>query len=119
MRTLLTSDRRVQILRDIGVRIARQVSMPNGASYEERLEVAAKFLNGRGYLARWESDGASYLLHLSNCPYEQVALIDPVVCELDMALVTHLLGTDPERTAWSVGEDRHCTYAIPRQLDAS
>jgi len=109
----LSPAERSQMMQDIGEAIADQVTLPNVNSFEERVDAIVAFLNKQGYLARWEKqDGGGYLIHIANCPYEQVAAEHREVCIVDMALLTRLLGTRPERLKWFAENDRQCIYAV-------
>ena len=101
------------MMQDIGEAIADQVALPDVDSYEERVNAIVAFLNEQGYLARWEKqDGGGYLIHIANCPYEQVAAEHHEVCIMDMALMTRLLGAKPERIKWFAKNGHQCLYAI-------
>ncbi|MBN1977145.1 MAG: ArsR family transcriptional regulator [Anaerolineae bacterium] len=100
-----------QMMQDIGKRIASQANVPTKNGFENRLIAATKFLNELGYMARWEQhDNGDYLLHIANCPYEEVSKQDQQVCMIDMTLLTHLLGVSPERISWSAQGDQDCSY---------
>lgn len=101
-----------QMMERIGERIASQAAPASPDNLEARLTAAVEFMNGLGYMARWERDGNAYLLHAINCPYEHVSLQDDEICSIDLTLLTHLLGVSPERTSWTAHGDSHCTYAI-------
>jgi predicted ArsR family transcriptional regulator len=79
-----------------------------------RISSLVDFLNERGYLASWErEDSEGYLIHVANCPFEKVSEKHHEVCIADMTLLTHALGTQPERVAWAVSDEAHqCTYAV-------
>ena len=99
-------------MRSMGRQIASDAVLPQDGGFEGLIAAVVEFLNSKGYLARWEKNGNGYRLHVANCPYEQVALKHHEVCELDMAMLTHLLGTEPKRIAWPAGDAHHCTYTI-------
>jgi predicted ArsR family transcriptional regulator len=106
-----------QMMKNIGEHIASQATLVEGEDFEARLVAAVKFLNERGYLARWEQcNGGEYLLHITNCPYERVALQHHEVCTVDVTMFTRLLGTSPQRIDWAAENEHQCTYLIsPRQ----
>ena len=102
-----------QMMKRIGEHIADQAALPNEGDFEARLIATVEFLDRQGYLARWErGDEGDYLLHIANCPYEQVARQYNEVCTIDLTLLTHLLGTSPQRITWAAQGDHQCTYAI-------
>jgi DeoR family suf operon transcriptional repressor len=102
-----------QLMKNIGERIASRADLSRKDGLEIRLIAVTDFLNGLGYMARWEqqADG-DYALHVANCPYEEVAHQDHQICTIDMTLLTHLLGTSPQRVSWSVQGDQDCSYLI-------
>ncbi len=112
-RSHLSADEVEQILRDIGERIADQAPSPGEGDFEDRLIAAVGFLDELGYMAHWEHDATgAYLLHIVNCPYEQVAREHHEVCAMDESMLTHLLGTPPRRISWAALGERECTYVI-------
>jgi DeoR family suf operon transcriptional repressor len=102
-----------QMMKRIGERIASQAVLPDGGDFEARLAAVVEFLDQLGYMARWERcDDGDYLLHIANCPYEQVAGHHDEVCKIDMRMLTCLLGTSPRRITWAAQGDYQCTYSI-------
>jgi predicted ArsR family transcriptional regulator len=114
VRSRLSSAEEVdQMMKRIGERIASQAVLPDGGDFGARLVAAVEFLDGLGYMARWERrEEGDYLLHVANCPYERVAGQDHEICTMDLALLTRLLGISPQRITWAAEGDYQCTYAI-------
>jgi len=87
-----------------------------GLAIEERLEAVTRFLNERGYLARWEvneNDGdGGYLLHKCNCPYAGVSDQHNELCLMDQALINQLMGESCQRTQSMAADARCCTYRV-------
>ena len=111
VRTYLSPAEVEQMMQDIGKRIASQADVPAQDGFEDRLVAAIKFLNELGYMARWEHhDNGDYLLHIANCPSEEVSRQDQQICTIDMTLLTHLLDVSPERISWSAQGDQGCSY---------
>ena len=83
---------------------------------EERLDRVADFLNRRGYLARWETNGDSadggYLLYKYNCPYSGVSGEHRELCVMDQMLIDELLGRHCCRTRSMAENSNCCTYAV-------
>jgi len=97
----------------IGRRIASEVRIPKGASFEERVVVAVEFMDRRGYMAHWErADDGRYFVHVANCPYEGVARRHSEVCEIDHTLLTELLGPRLAEIDRIADPPHHCTYLI-------
>jgi predicted ArsR family transcriptional regulator len=80
---------------------------------EQRLALAARYLSEKGYLATWEHrDNGTYLLHVSNCPFEGLPAEHNELCEMDMRLISMLLQRDACRIAHAAGGDHRCSYLI-------
>jgi predicted ArsR family transcriptional regulator len=88
---------------------ARIPSVP----FNERLNMVVTYLNDNGYGAHWEQLPEGYLLHTSNCPYHSVAHNDLTLCEMDMRLISSLLGIVPRRVYHLADGDASCSYLIP------
>jgi predicted ArsR family transcriptional regulator len=113
MHSHLSPDEVDQMMKHIGEHIASQTVLPDEEDFEAKLAAAVEFLNKLGYMARWEhhSDGG-YLLHIANCPYEQVARQDHEICKIDRTLFIRLLGVSPQRISWAAQGDHQCIYVI-------
>ena len=112
-RAQFSPDKVERMMKRIGERIADQATIPAGGDFNARLAATVEFLNGLGYMDRWEqSDDGDYLLHIANCPYERVSRQDRVVCTMDLAMLTRLLGTSPQRITSAAQGDHQCTYVI-------
>lgn len=57
-----------------------------------RLSFAIQRLNEMGYRARWEAHAAGPRLILGHCPYADILPQQPLLCALDAALLSTLLG---------------------------
>lgn len=87
------------------------------ASLEQRVKNAVEFLNEKGYLARMEEEGDSFVLFTLNCPYSGVAERHRELCSMDLRLISTLVGAPivPD-TRLSDGGCR-CTYRIVSQSE--
>lgn len=112
MQVCLSSAEVDGIMRRIGERIADQAALLDTGGFETRVAAVVEFLDGLGYMARLEPCDGGYLLHIVNCPYEQVADEHNVVCKMDARMLACLLGTSPQRVAWAVQDDDRCVYSI-------
>ncbi len=83
-----------------------------GETLEQALDRAESFLNDNGYVAHWEQSPEGYLLHTCNCPYEGSPSGNPELCEMDLELVSRLLGQTPERVGRLVEGFNSCAYLI-------
>jgi predicted ArsR family transcriptional regulator len=113
LRSCLSAAEVDQMMERIGERIASQVTFSDADDFEARLAATVEFLDGMGYMARWERrDDGDYWLHIANCPYEQVASQHDEVCTMDLRMLTHLLGRSPRRISWTARGDHQCIYVI-------
>jgi predicted ArsR family transcriptional regulator len=113
VRLHLSDDEVEEMMKRIGKRIASGVTIPKSADLEERVVIAANFMDERGYMAHWETNGdGNYLIHVANCPYEGVARRHGEVCEIDQTLLKELLGVSSEEIRRTTSPPHHCTYVI-------
>jgi predicted ArsR family transcriptional regulator len=113
LHTCLSPAKVNQLMERIGERIASQAPpLTKGSDFETRLIAAIEFLDKLGYMAHWERRDDDYLFHIVNCPYEKVSSHDQDICDVDLSLLTHLLGTPPQRVSWSAQGDSKCTYVV-------
>lgn len=86
--------------------------LPAHSAVEDRLQHAVEFLNQRGYLARWETSGDSFVVYNLNCPYSRVADQHPELCIMDQRLMTHLLGASATPTSRLSEGGCRCAYRV-------
>jgi len=106
------------IMEGLATNMAEEASIPDGP-LEERLDKAVEYLNSRGYDAKWEVKGPDYLLHTRNCPYHQVVQGTDILCDMDIRLVSTLLGVVPRRHSHIMAGDSSCAYLIPGRSNVS
>jgi len=85
-------------------------------STTQRLEVVVEYLNSHGYDAMWEDDKEGYLLHTSNCPYHDVAKDNDVLCQMDLRLISSLMGVVPRRLSRVSCGEATCSYLFPYEV---
>ncbi|MCC7355110.1 MAG: ArsR family transcriptional regulator [Anaerolineae bacterium] len=113
LKITLQPTRMVRMLQNIATREASEFSaLAPEASLEERLDKIAEFLSERGYLARWEKANDRYLLHALNCPYAGAAESHHELCELDLTLVSQLLGVKARRVSRMAEGDNRCSFVV-------
>ncbi len=100
------------IIEGIATDMADEADIPSG-SISERLEAVVDFLNTKGYDARWETDSHGYILYTQNCPYHHVAQEHQNLCELDIQLISKMLGIVPRLRSRISQGDKTCSYLIP------
>ncbi len=79
-------------------------------SDEDYLQQVTEFLTAHGYLATWERQEDTLVLHTCNCPYAGVAEYHPELCCMDMHLVSELTGQTPQYTTRLLNGTGRCTY---------
>lgn len=101
------------VMKNIAGRIAGEFPPgPPGESLSARLGRVVSFLDGKGYMVRYEAGGAGYTLYVTNCPYRDVVQNHEQVCKIDVNLFARLLGVAPERVSRVTSEDGTCTFHI-------
>lgn len=100
------------IIEGIADDMAKTAIIPEG-NLRERLDAVVEFLNTKGYEANWETSSAGYLLHTQNCPYHIAAQSNESLCQLDMRLVSKMLGIVPRLKSRISQGDETCSYLIP------
>ena len=102
------------ILEGVAQQMANAAHIPD-VPLNERLDMAVEYLNTRGYEASWEADRQDYILLTSNCPFHQIAKEHNALCDMDMRLVSSLLGVVPRRLSHVLAGEDTCAYRIPSQ----
>ena len=101
------------MLRGMAVRMAAQARMPGAdAKPEQRLTAAVTYLNECGYVADWTQEDEHFVLRTRNCPYHEVSKQHSELCNMDLMLVSQLLGTQPSRRERMAEGDPVCSYVI-------
>ena len=82
----------------VGKRIAGE-SVVSGQPLMRRLVSTIERLNGMHYQARWEAGAEGPRIVLGHCPYAGLVERYPQLCQMDVALLSELLGGDVRQTA--------------------
>jgi len=85
----------------------------------ERLDQVIAYLNDNGYNATWEPNDDGYVLYTHNCPYHQLAHKTDTLCNMDMRLISSMLGVVPRMTSRVADGDATCAYQIPAAITES
>lgn len=99
---------------DIGAEIAEPYEKDiANKSLDERIRLIKTAMTKEGFIVEVKKNEDAYILTSLSCPYYQVGLDHPVVCNLDHTLINRLLGSKIEPdTCICEGSDR-CTFHIP------
>jgi DeoR family suf operon transcriptional repressor len=82
------------------------------ASGRSRAEWTEAFLEERGYFPKLRHTGDELKLHLTNCPYHEIAEHVPEMCCFDTALVAGLMGTNVKMEASITGGAAACSFLL-------
>jgi predicted ArsR family transcriptional regulator len=103
------------IIEGVADNMARNVDMPDG-SIRRRLDTVVNYLNEHGYDASWDVASSGYILTTVNCPYHQVVNKAEHLCQMDVRLVSQMLGVVPRLRKNIAQGDQSCEYFIPEKL---
>ncbi|MBK9749968.1 MAG: ArsR family transcriptional regulator [Chloroflexi bacterium] len=100
------------ILEGVADTMAHEAVVPN-LPLVDRLDAVVDYLNQNGYEANWERADDGFLLTTSNCPYHGLGDESGTLCQMDMRLISSLLGIVPRRITHVSDGDATCSYLIP------
>ncbi len=101
------------MMQGMATRMAAQARLPGAdAKPEQRLNAAVKYLNDCGYAAEWSHEGEQFLLSTRNCPYHAASKQHSELCNMDLMLVSQLLGAKADRRERMAEGDHVCSYVI-------
>lgn len=101
------------ILEGVADNMATEANLQN-LPFDERLDQAIIYLNEHGYEAHCEPCDEGYILYTANCPYhELVKDSDDGLCDMDMRLISSLIGIVPRLQSRISEGANSCTYLIP------
>lgn len=100
------------IIEGVASAMAKDANIPEG-KLRDRLEAVVDYLNEHGYDASYEPSPQGYILCTSNCPYHSMAQEHENLCQMDMQLISKMLGVVPRMTARVSDGDDRCSYLIP------
>ena len=83
-----------------------------GQSFEDRLDQVSEFLEGQGFLTRWDKSDEGYVLTSVNCPYSRVSRDHGDICIMDLELLERLLRVKPRRLEGAHDEDAPCRFLL-------
>lgn len=83
----------------------------------ERLQQAVVYLNQHGYSATYEPCAEGFILRTHNCPYHHIAHKTERLCNMDLQLVSSLIGVVPRLLSRISDGDESCAYLIPDAVD--
>lgn len=101
------------ILEDVADTMAEHANI-RALPLAERIQQAVIYLNEHGYNASAEPSDTGFLLKTKNCPYHDIVKDSrDGLCNMDMRLISSLLGVLPRLKSRISEGDESCTYFIP------
>ncbi|PKN87531.1 MAG: hypothetical protein CVU46_04095 [Chloroflexi bacterium HGW-Chloroflexi-8] len=82
-------------------------------SIEEKLTYIQNLLDEEGFYVDWEKQDNQYVINEVSCPYYQVVLNNPEVCNLDQTLISEMLSIPAKKIECILTGGKHCSYVIP------
>lgn len=104
-----------EALARIGADIAAELA-PLLADGAERVPSIAALMRDLGYEAHLAGAGAREI-EAHNCVFHDLAMRDPTICAIDLALLGALSGTTVEHRSCMARGERSCRFAFGRQED--
>jgi len=102
------------IFEEIGAEIAEpyQKNLQH-KSLDERIKLVKTAMTKEGFIVEVEKNQEAYIITSLSCPYYQVGLDHPIICNLDRTMIGRLLDREltPESCIFEGAE--HCTFQIP------
>ncbi len=115
LKQTLSSAELVRVLRVLGAKLAAEhADRLRGKTRKEQVAIVAQIMGELGYHARTAPDpGASLpLIDARNCVYHHLAAEHREVCELDLALLSSLLGAKIEHVECMVRGGASCKFRV-------
>lgn len=101
------------IMEGVALDLAESVDVDEQA-LEIRLDAAVNYLNEHGYDADVMRTDGGYLIQTQKCPYSEIKSADNQnLCNMDLRLLSSIIGIVPRMQSRISDGDQQCTYFIP------
>ena len=118
LRTRLGCEGVNDLFSSIALRLAQEAPpVKENQTIEDRLDEVIAFLEKKGFVADWEVQEESYMIHAYSCPYRQLARQHQQICLLDKHIIGTMLNATPERIACLASGNHHCTYQVYKPIE--
>jgi len=119
IRVNLGSDQLAQWLDHLGAQLAGDFAhrIPTDAPLDDQVQAVATVLHELGYEARVGTDAARPEIIASNCVFHNLAWECQQVCQLDLSLLSSLLGRDIEHRECMAKGDGCCRFGVGEASD--
>jgi len=117
LKETLSKEQLVEIFQEIGSEIAENYDIKiSNQTTEERLDRLQEILSKEGFIVDWVKQDGTFHLQTLSCPYFQIGLEHPEVCNLDHALVSSLFPEPVVIKSCIFQGDASCIYEIRPNL---
>ncbi len=101
------------IFRRVAVRMAEDgPRLDESQSFEAQLAQVVDFMEGLGFISRWEKTDEGFIMTNINCPYRIVTRSHDEVCLMDTEILSNLLGVVPQRISSMHEGDSACSFLL-------
>jgi predicted ArsR family transcriptional regulator len=101
------------ILLRVADRVVREAPAPiPGQTFEDRLAQVVDFMEGQGFISRYEETEEGFVITNINCPYRNVSREHEEVCVMDTEILTRLLGVTPKRMSSMRSGEAACKFLL-------
>jgi predicted ArsR family transcriptional regulator len=101
------------ILLRVADRVVREAPAPiPGQTFEDRLAQVVDFMEGQGFISRYEETDKGFVITNINCPYRNVSREHEEVCLMDTEILTKLLGVTPKRVSSMREGESACSFLL-------
>jgi predicted ArsR family transcriptional regulator len=113
MKETLGQEEAEEVFRRVAERMVNTAPAPVlGQSFEQRLAQVVDFMEGQGFISRWEQSDEGYVITNFNCPYRNVSMEHSEVCLMDTEILTRLLGVTPQRVGTMQAGESACAFLL-------
>jgi predicted ArsR family transcriptional regulator len=99
-------------LQRIGQSLADSLRGEVGSDPDEVVRRIAGLMRELGYESRAIEDAAGTEIEAHNCVFHDLAMADPAICEVDLALLRSLSGKEVEHRRCMARGERSCRFAF-------
>ena len=108
------------VLRRVGDRLAdRYEDRMQGQALAARVRAWAELLDQRGVSVEIQETGDGYVLKEYGCPYQNVALENRAVCEMERQMMARLFASGVNLTHCVLDGHRGCQFLVAAQNDSA
>ena len=96
----------------IGVSLADSLKSEMGGDAARSIPVIASLMRELGYESRALASGGELEIEAHNCVFHDLAMADPAICEVDLALLRSLSGQEVDHRRCMARGERSCRFAF-------